>query len=419
LIVSAVTAPRLAADSIPEEPGEILRALFGDAGRAAPNSLLHRMREVAPVYYDDASQIWYLFRWHDCNSTLRSDRFGQAGRLQLDPRFATSDALRLIADNISFKDPPDHARLRSFAQKAFTGPAVARMRGYLDTQSHHVLDELAGREQFDVVNDYAARIPSTVICEMLGVPREDHPKFDSWIADQFRLLSPEPPSDQLLAEVDASTRAFSSYIVALIEERRRAPREDLISRFVAVSDDPGSPVTQAELVAMVVVLLAGGSDTTKFVISMGIRSLIQHRDQAQWLRQDPTREPRAFEEFLRLYGPIVMGNLRKSYDDLEISGVRIRAGDSVVPVLLAANLDPAVFTEPDQLNLARHPNPHLAFGGGIHSCLGMMLARLVAPFAISLVNRRLPRLELVDEVLDMNPSLFSLRGLRSLRVRQG
>jgi len=400
------------------EAADIMRQLQTLEGRRDPDPLWHRLRAIDPVYHDEASGIFFLLTWEDCNRMLRSDRFGQTGRLQLDPRFPTSDALQLIADNISFKDPPEHTRLRSFAQKAFTGPAVAKMRGYLESLIHRVLDELEERREFDIAADYTGRIPGTVICEMLGVPREDHSKFDAWLADQFRLLIPHPPSDELLAEVDASTRQLTGYITALIEERRRAPREDLISRFVAVADDPGSQISMRELVAMTVVLLAGGSDTTKFVIAMSIRGQIQNPEQAQWMRADPAREARAFEEFLRLYGPIVTGNLRKSFDDAQFGTHTVRAGDSVVPVILAANIDPAVFKDPDRLDLARHPNPHIAFGAGIHSCLGMMLARLVGPNAIGFLTRRFPRLELVDETLDINPDLFGLRGLKSLRVRR-
>ncbi|MES2262698.1 MAG: cytochrome P450 [Pseudomonadota bacterium] len=405
-------------EAIYNDPQALLRMTETPEGKRDPHPLFNRLREIAPIYHDPLSGLHFLFRWDDCNKVLRSNRFGQGNRLEQDPRYAGSDALQFINRNLAFKDAPDHTRLRNFAQKAFTRPVVERMRGYLEKLTQSVLDELESKTEIDVVADYSARIPGTVICEMLGIPRADHERFDAWVADQFRLLSPMPTPDDVLREVDASTRELIKYLGELIEARRAAPQDDLISNFLAVKDESGQTMSNAELIPMCSVLLGGGSDTTKFVIAMAIRALVAHPEQARKMRGDPGLQGKAFEEFLRFYGPVTMGNLRVSFDDIDLGGYPIKAGEAVVPVLLAANFDPGAFPEPNQLDVARHPNLHLAFGGGAHACLGMMLARLVGPYAIDAFNRRVPNVEVLDERLDINEQLFALRGLRSMRVRR-
>jgi cytochrome P450 len=404
--------------SVWDDPQSLLRATETLEGKRNPHPLFNRLRELAPIYFDPVSQLHFLFRWEDCNKILRSNRYGQGDRISLDSRYGSSTALQFINANLAFKDAPDHTRLRNFAQKAFTRPVVERMRKYLEQLTNTVLDELESKTEIDVVADYSARIPGTVICEMLGIPRVDHDKFDAWIADQFRLLSPMPTPDAVLAEVDVSTQALKDYLLTLIESRRSVPQDDLISAFLAVRDEHGQTMSNDELMPMCSVLLGGGSDTTKFVIAMALRALAGDPEQARKMREDPALQGKAFEEFLRFYGPVTMGNLRVSFDDTEIGGYPIKAGEAVVPVLLAANFDSAVFADPDQLDVARHPNQHLAFGGGSHACLGMMLARLVGPYAIDAFNRRFPAIEVVDPVLDVNEKLFALRGLRSMRVRR-
>lgn len=408
----------LAMDPIYNDPQALLRMTETPEGKRDPHPLFNRLREIAPIYRDPVSGLHFLFRWDDCNKVLRSSRFGQGNRIELDLRYAGSDALQFINANLAFKDAPDHTRLRSFAQRAFTRPVVERMRGYLEKLTQSVLDELESKTEIDVVADYSARIPGTVICEMLGIPRADHDRFDAWVADQFRLLSPVPTPDDVLQEVDASTRELIKYLGDLIETRRGAPKDDLISNFLSIKDETGTSMTKEELIPMCSVLLGGGSDTTKFVIAMAIRALASHPDEARRMRDDPGLQGKAFEEFLRFYGPVTMGNLRVSFDDTEIAGYPIKAGESVVPVLLAANFDPAAFPEPNQLDVTRHPNHHMAFGGGAHACLGMMLARLVGPYAIDAFNRRVPNVEVIDARLDINEQLFALRGLRSMRVRR-
>ncbi|MCP3720623.1 cytochrome P450 [Paraburkholderia sp. CNPSo 3281] len=404
---------------IPNDPVELMKRLQESDGRRFPHDLYNRLREVAPVWRDPDSRIVFAFRWAEADHLFRSQSFGgQEGRLASDPRFENSPALHLIASNIAFRDPPELTRLRSYAQKAFSRPVIEGVRAYLEGLTTEVLDSLADNDEIDIVNDYAIRIPPAVICHMLGIPIEDRATFEGWVADQFRLLTPLPISDETLAEIDASTRSLVEYTSSLIEERRSAPRDDLISGLLQGADSAGQRMTPQEMIAMTIVLLGGGSDTTRFVIAMGARALILDKEQGDALRADPKLDARAFEEFCRVYGPVAIGNIRRSPDDAELGGVKIPAGTWVAPVIASANLDPAVFTDPYRIDIRRNPNPHLAFGGGAHACLGMMMARMIGPYAIGRFARHFPRLDVCDAQLDVNEKLFAIRGLMSLKVRR-
>lgn len=405
--------------TVPDDPAELMRLLQSPQGMQAPQPLFNRLREVAPMWRDPASGLVFASRWAVADQLYRSPSFGgQEGRLQADPRFDHSPALQLIAANVGFRDPPELNRLRAYAQKAFSRPVIEGVRGFLQALTQRTLDELADHDEFDLVNDYAIRIPPTVICHMLGIPVEDRPMFESWVADQFRLLTPFRVTDEVLAEVDASTVKLVDYMTRLIDARRREPQTDLISGLLAGRDAAGQPMTPLEMVAMTNVLLNGGSDTTRFVIAMGIRALVLDPVQGDLLREDPKLDGPAFEELCRMYGPVTIGNTRRSTQDHELGGMHIPAGTWVAPVIAAANFDPAVFENPDVMDIRRKSNPHLSFGGGAHACLGMMMARMIGPHAIGELVRRYPRLEMVDRELDINKQLFGMRGLMSLKVRK-
>ena len=403
---------------VPDEPQAILRALYTEAARLDPHPFYDRLRQLAPVYRDEDSGLWFLSRWEDCNRILRSDRFGQDGRMKQDPRYGTSSSLQLLGENITGMDPPEHTRLRIMALRGLSRARVEHIKGYLAELTTTILDELETRDEFDLVADYATLIPGTVICEMLGVPREDHGRFDGWIADQFRILSPLPASDELLAETDANVDLLLAYLGDIIEQRRREPKDDLISAFVATDEAAGEPMTAREAVLMANVLLAGGSDTTKSVISFGTQALLENPDQLKNYLDNPAGAQRALEELIRVSGPVLIANPRKSYDEIEIGGRTIAAGDVAAAVLVSANFDPTVFKDPYRLNLARDPNPHLAFGHGAHICVGNMLARAVGGHAIGALVRRFPDLSIVPGSFEPRLDLFALRGLKSLKVRR-
>ena len=404
--------------AVPDDPQAIVRLLQTEEVRRDPHPYYDRLRDLAPVFRDADTGMWYLTGWEHCNRVLRSERYGQGGRVKLDPRYETSSSLRMLGENLTGMDAPEHTRLRFLAAQGLSRPVVENMRRYLHSLTAEVLDELADRDSFDVVADYAARIPNTVICEMLGVPRADHEQFGAWLADQFRLLSPIPPTDELLAEVDQSIDKLEAYLGEVIEERRRAPRTDLISAFVSVDESAAERMTAREALVMTLVLLGGGSDTTKTVITMGVRSLLQNPGELRRLLDDPSLDGKAFEELVRIGGPVLVANPRISFDEVEIGGHAIAAGEMVAPVLIAANFDPAVFADPHRLDIGRSPNPHLAFGHGAHVCVGNMLARMVGMHSIGALVRRFQDMRLVDDRLDARVDLFALRGVRSMPVQR-
>jgi cytochrome P450 len=397
-------------------PQELLRHAHTLRGKREPQVIYDQIRALTPIWRDEDSGMWYVFRWSDVSEVLRSPAYGAPGLIQRSPRFATSSSLQFLADTLSNIDPPHHTRLRGQIQRSFSQPVLKRSAAYRDSVIQEAIASLRKRESFDVVADYAALIPNTVICELLGVPRADHVRFGGWLAAQFRLLSPLPPSDALLDEIDGATTALVDYMAELIEIRKLAPQEDIISELVRLQPQLDEPMTLREMIVTSTILLAGGSDTTKTAISMGVRALLENPAQCARLVGDPSLEQSMFEEVLRVGGAVLLSNPRKALVDTQIAGQSIRAGEFVVPVLVAANHDPDRFTDPMSFDIGRKPNLHVAFGGGVHACVGNMLARAVGTSAIATLLRAFPDLRMLDDGRDVATDLIALRGLKSLRV---
>jgi cytochrome P450 len=400
-------------------PQDLLRFAQTPAGKRDPHLVYDRIRALTPIWRDQDSGMWYLFRWADCYNVLRSRSFGAPYLLQMEPRFERSASLRFLADALSNIDPPLHTKIRSQVQGSFTGPVLKKSDDYIAAVVDQTVAELRGRGRFDVVSDYAAKIPNTVICELLGVPRADHVRFGKWLSVQFKLLAPTPPSAALLDEVDGATQALTDYIEALIEERRREPRTDIISELVKAQETSPEPLTVRQMTVTIAILLAGGSDTTKTAIALGTRQLIEHPDQLERLLADPTLAGSAFEEIVRTTGAVLLANSRKALEAVEIAGQRIAPGEFVVPVLVTANHDPEKFTDPHRFDIGRTPNQHLAFAAGVHVCIGNMMARKVGSRAILSLLQAFPDMKLLDDGRDVNVSLPAMRGLNSLHVASG
>ncbi len=402
--------------NVQQSPQDILRYAQTAEGKRDPHLAYDALREAAPIWRDEDSGFIYVSSYAACDQILRSRSFGAAGLLQQEPRFDRSPSLQFLADTLSNIDPPHHTKLRSGIQKSFSVPVLKRSEALLAEVVAERVEALRDRTDFDVLGDYALTIPNTVICELLGVPRDDHVRFAGWLADQFRLLGPVPPSDELLDEVDVSTASLLDYMGALIEERRRDPRADIISELIAAQRDAEEPMSVREMTVTTSVLLAGGSDTTKTAIVIGTRLLLENPDQLADYLADPAAARPAFEEVLRLGGSVVLGNLRRAVEDVDLQGHRIAAGEIVVPVIAAANVDPAKFPDPLWFNIRRSPNPHIAFGGGVHVCVGNMMARMVGPVAISALVAAYPDMRMLDDGRDVDTGLPALRGMNSLRV---
>jgi len=301
------------------------------------------------------------------------------------------------------RDPPDHTRLRSLVSKAFTPRVVEGLRPRIQ----QIVDGLIARAQaagsMDLIEEFAYPIPVNVICEMMGVPVEDHERFKGWSLDIARGLDSVllPPDSEVPRRSAAARHAISDYFRQLIAARRASPRGDLLSALIA-AEEAGDKLNEEELIATCILLLIAGHETTVNLIGNGVLALLRHPDELRRLRQAPALITSAVEELLRY--------------DVTFGGRTIRKGDMVMPFIGAADRDPAQFPDPDRLDLGRGDNRHIAFGWGIHFCLGAPLARVEGQIAIDTLVRRLPRLALVAEHAEYRQSL-TLRGLKMLPVK--
>ena len=312
-----------------------------------------------------------------------------------------------------FADPPDHTRLRNLVVRAFTPRQVRSIEPRAARIVEGLLDEAHGRGTFDVVADFAQPLAIEIICELLGVPFSDRARFGSWGDPLARLID---PGALRTAEQDAvaarAAEAFAEYFDELIEARRVAPGDDLLSELIT-AEEHGDRLTKRELVSVCLLLLVAGFETTINLIGNGFVALMQNRESFDRLVAQPDLAGGAVNEFLRIDSPVQM-TVRIAVEELELGGQRIPRGDSVINLLAAANHDPRVFDNPAVLDIGRDPNQHLAFGGGIHHCLGAALARTEAVAAFRGLVSRLADLELVEAV--RRPT-FTLRGYSSVVAR--
>jgi cytochrome P450 len=312
-------------------------------------------------------------------------------------------------------DPPDHSRLRALVQKAFLPRLIERLRERVQGLSEELLAAVEGRGQMDLIHDYALPIPATIIAEMLGVPARDRGKFHRWSAGMLSSTS----SRWGTLKAMPNAMAFVRYIRRLIDLRRRDAQDDLVTE-LGGAEEAGDQMDGDELLAMIFLLLIAGHETTVNLIGNGTLTLLENPDQMDRLRSEPSLIKSAIEELLRFNGPLETATERYAREDVEIRGVTIPKGGLTYAVLVSANRDVEEFENADILDLARNPNRHLAFGYGIHYCLGAPLARVEAQIAISTLLRRMPRLrlEMPAERVRWKRGLV-LRGLESLPVAFG
>jgi cytochrome P450 len=383
-----------------------------------------QLRRESPVHLDRESGELVLTRYRDAVAALKDPRLSSRRVAEKGipvPNIFLSlmrPVSGMLGRQMLFSDPPDHTRLRSLAARAFTPRVVQRMRDRIEEIALELLDTKRGASVIDLVHDYAVWLPLLVIAEMLGVPTKDRARFKVWSDDLALFIGGSTrPLHVVLARAGRGVFHLQRYFRALIRARRRAaPQDDLLGALLA-AEEQGDKLTEDELLANAILLLAAGHETTTNLIGNGMYALLRHPDQLALLRREPTLIGRAVTELLRYDSPVQWTG-RVALEDLEIDGVRVPKGQALAIGVGAANRDPAQFPDPDRLDIRRTDNSHLAFSHGIHYCLGAALARLEGEIAISTLLTRYPELRLLDE----NPRWqenFTLRGIKSLRVAVG
>jgi cytochrome P450 len=381
---------------------------------ADPYPTYHRLREEDPVHHSPMD-FWVLTRYEDVAAVLR------------DPRFIKEPIVSMVAARFGVsvppgvglsmldRDPPDHTRLRSLVSKAFTPRVVDGLRPRIQTMVDDLITRAEAVGTMDLIEEFAYPIPVNVICEMLGVPVEDHERFKGWSLDIARGLDSVwlPPESEIPKRSGAARHAIGDYMRGLIAERRAAPRGDLLSALIA-AEEAGDKLSEDELIATCILLLIAGHETTVNLIGNGTLALLRHPGELRRLRETPGLITSAVEELLRYDGP-VQRTARITSTAVTIGGRTIPKGEMVMPFIGAADRDPTQFPDPDRLDLGRADNRHIAFGWGIHFCLGAPLARVEGQIAIDTLVRRLPRLALVNDEPEHRQSL-TLRGLKALPV---
>ncbi|WP_327411662.1 cytochrome P450 family protein [Streptomyces sp. NBC_01233] len=382
-----------------------------------PFPLYRQLREDGPVrrvVIAGGLEAWLVTRYDDGLAALSEPRLSSDVRDASDTRLLQQlpeTERESMLSNMLRSDPPDHTRLRRLVSKAFTARRVAGMRPRIQSIADRLLEEVVPYGRADLVADFALPLPVTVISELLGVPVDDRHDFQHW-TDRMIMRGAEPPDPAVVNEAWQHMRA---YVTELIRAKRAAPGDDLLSGLITARDQE-QQLTEDELIAMVFLLLVAGYITTVNLIGGGIAMLLAHPDQLDRLRSDPELLPGAIEEFLRYDGPVSPGIARFAREDVEIAGVTIPRGATVLIASAIADRDPARFADPDRLDVTRQDNAHLAFGHGIHYCLGAPLARLEGQIALGTALRRLPGLALAVAPDEIRWRPGGLRGPLTLPV---
>jgi cytochrome P450 len=379
-----------------------------------PYPFYHRLRSEDPVHQTDEG-FWVVTRYPDVVTVLRDQRFGREDFGPMVSAVYGDDSERVPRPMV-FRDPPAHTRLRSLVSKAFTSRVVQGLRPHIQEIVDGLLDRAHDRGRMDVISDLAYPLPVTVICEMLGVPPDDRDTMRQWSEDITRSLDALGlPSDREIVKRGRRARhALGEYFRRLLPERRRRPQADLLSLLLA-AEEQGDKLTEDELLATCVLIFIAGHETTVNLIGNGLLALLQNPTELEKLRSNLELLPGAVEELLRYDSP-VQRTARVTKSEIPLGGKVIPRHALVVAAIGAANRDPAHFAEPDRLDIARRDNDHIAFGFGIHFCLGAPLARIEAQIALGTLLRRLPRVELATDTPRWRES-STLRGLKALPIR--
>ena len=386
---------------------------------ANPYPAFRELRETAPVWRSPFGRT-FLTRYEDASLLMRDRRLGkdytepEALIRRFGPTAMQEPAVVELSHMMLMRDPPDHTRLRGLVTKVFTARKIEEMRPGIQAITDRLLDKVAGAGEMDAIRDLAFPLPVLVICELLGIPEADRARFVTATASGAALLNPVPPTREELDRANEGTLATGAYFEALFEQRRKEPRDDLLTLLVQ-AEEAGDRLTTEELRANVTLLFAAGHETTVNLIGNGIWALLGNPSQWAAIRENPAMIPNAIEEILRYECP-VQAVARTVAEPIEFGGVEFNKGDLIVALIGAANRDPEVFPDPDRMDVTRERLRPLSFGGGIHFCIGAQLARIEAEVVFTTLLQRLPDLALVDAAKPQWRDSFTLRGLTTLPV---
>ncbi len=392
--------------------------IFTPEAVADPYPIYRRLQAEAPRLWDEERGIWVFTRHADvaallAHPALSAQKFDAQG-LAPELRAEFGPLYEMLSRQMLFRDPPHQTRLRTLAAKAFTPHVIERLRVQIQNWTDNFLDAALADGPLDVIRDLAYPLPATVIAEMLGIPAEDRDRFRHWSDDFADFLGTDGGDWERTRPFLPGIYQLMDYLHGIVDRTRATPGDNLLSALIEV-EEQGDRLTEEELIANCLLLLVAGHETTTNLIGNGLYTLLTYPEQADLLRQDPTLLPSAIEELLRYESP-VQWTSRIPKETVMLDGLRIGAGQFVMLGLGAANRDPAQFTAPERLDIARREGRHLAFGWGVHYCLGAALARMEGQIALGTLLRRFPRLHLASgEPLRWRPN-FIFRGLEALRV---
>ena len=383
-----------------------------------PYTYYRQLSEIDPVYWNEQWGGWILTKYEDVAAAFQDDRL--SAERMVPPRTMSAEktakyasTYRVLASWMVFTDPPRHSRLRGIVNKAFTPKATALMEPNVIAITDELITQLEQQNQADILRDFANILPILVISDMLGLPAEDRKLIKEWSDDLMLLVFGALDVPDRHERAKRSLENMVDYLKAQIAERRKNPREDLITAILQASDN-GDLLTDEEVISTCTLLVFGGHETTTNLLANGVMSLLQFPDQLNVFLTNQKTTETAVNEFLRFESPS-KSQTRLAKEDLMIKNKQIKKGERLLLVQASANRDHEKFADPDKLDIMRNPNLHVAFGKGIHFCLGAPLARLEGTIAIRRLMERFPRMQLATEDLRWHETILN-RGLKALPV---
>ncbi|MES5927008.1 cytochrome P450 [Bacillus cereus group sp. MG9] len=356
-------------------------------------------RKVQPILFVNQIEIgkeWLITRYEDALPLLKDNRLkkDQANVFPQDTKnmHLSVDNSDHLTTHMLNSDPPNHSRLRSLVQKAFTPKMISQLDGRIQRIADDLISEIERKGTLNLVDDYSFPLPIIVISEMLGIPKEDQAKFRIW--SHAVIASPETPEE--VKETEKQLSEFITYLQYIVDVKRKNPKEDLVSALI-LAENEGHKLSARELYSMIMLLIVAGHETTVNLITNTVLALLENPKQLQLLKENPELIDSAIEEGLRYYSPVEVTTARWAAEPFQIHDQTIQKGDMVIIALASANRDETVFENPEVFDIMRENNRHIAFGHGSHFCLGAPLARLEAKIAITALFKRMPSLQIKGE----------------------